>query len=95
MCFGHLYLDWLPYNVTECPEICVVEVVRLYQKYTVRVTDAWGKEWYIRTAGKNHYDWTRSRIWAKEWTEQTAQKHADSIGKMVMELVARNEGRAV
>ena len=74
-----LNLDALPYNVVRDPDVWSIDVVPLYRRYTVQITDAWGKLWYIRTVGRNYYDWTRSRLYARTWTRQTAQKHMDRI----------------
>ena len=77
-----MYIDYLPYHVIECPSIGTVDICSFYTKHLVQITDAWGKTWYLQSIGRNHYDWTRSRLSARCFTQKTAQKYADIVSSI-------------
>lgn len=88
------YLDYLPYSVTQVPEIGALDVVEFYGDYIIRATDSVGHSWYVQTVGRSgyRYDWTRSRINSRCFVKrETAQKHADKIGAIWRQLIIETE----
>ena len=87
------YLELLPFNVVQDPYVCCVDVVPMFRKYTVRITDAWGKTWYPRVAGRSRYEWTRSTVYARTWSKETALKHAEFIGRIASDCMNEMEDK--
>lgn len=74
------YFNYLPYNVIENPSIGCLDVVPVtYPKFIIRITDNLGKAWYLRTIGRDRYDWTRSQCFARMLSIDVAKKHAEQI----------------
>ena len=82
------YINCLPGNVIDDPSIGCLDICPdVYPKYFIKITDAWGKTWYLRTIGRDRYEWTRSKSFARLITMKTAKKHAERIKSIWMMLL--------
>lgn len=73
-------INCLPYSVIDEPLIGCLDVhPDVYPKVLIRITDARGKVWYLRTIGRDRYEWTRSQCFARRLSIAVARKHADII----------------
>lgn len=88
-------INALPYNVVECPEIGCLDVVPIIGgKLAVQITDSWGKRWYLRTIGRDRYDWTRTECFARALSLDTARKHAAIIATIWKKHLEEKETEA-
>lgn len=85
-------INCLPYNVIDVPDIGSLDIQPdVYPKFMVMITDAWGKRWYLRTIGRDHYEWTRSQCFARRLSMNTAKKHAGIIADVWRALIEATE----
>ena len=73
-------INALPYNVVDCPEIGTLDIEPIiHRTFAVTITDAWEKRWYLRTIGRDRYEWTRTASFARSLSMAAAKKHAAII----------------
>lgn len=85
-------INYLPYSIIQDPTTGSLDInPEGNKRFSVTITDAWGKRWYLRTIGRDRYDWTRSQCFARLLSMETAKKHAERIAFVWRTLTASAE----